>query len=188
MTTGTVCIQIEVLLTSLGLQSIHIVNTRFLYHVQCVQNENVATGFEKWIVIFANSRLYWHHILHEYMLHSCAMRDRLIFQSQWHMPYLNIYLFRVAEHSVRPPSSFTAALCYHDLFSWPWSVPPGILLTCGVQVRQSHHITEVNWYPSYTVVIVISEKPVYKLRQWLGIRREVVRGDRSYKPLQDIEP
>ena len=56
MTTGTVRIQIVVLLTSLGLHSIHIVNTRFLYNVPCVQNENVATGFEKWIAIFANSR------------------------------------------------------------------------------------------------------------------------------------
>ena len=56
--TGTVRIQIVVLLTSLGLNSIHIVNTRFLYNVLCVQNENVATGFQKWIAIFENSRFY----------------------------------------------------------------------------------------------------------------------------------
>ena len=42
----------------LGLHSIHIVNTRFLYNVPYVQNENVATGFEKWIAILANSRFY----------------------------------------------------------------------------------------------------------------------------------
>ena len=53
----------------------------------------------------------------------------------------------------------------------------------------SHHITEVNWYPSYIVVMVISEqKTVYKLRQWLGIRREVARPDRSYTPLHDNGP
>ena len=61
-------------------------------------------------------------------------------------------------------------------------------LHVGMEVRQSHHITEVNWYPSYIVVMVISEKPVYKLRQWLGIRREVARPDRSYKPLHDNGP
>ena len=62
-------------------------------------------------------------------------------------------------------------------------------LHVGMQVRQTRHIiTEANWYPSYIVVMVISEKPVYKLRQWLGLRREVARPDRSYKPLHDNEP
>ena len=61
-------------------------------------------------------------------------------------------------------------------------------LHVGMQVRQSHHITDVIWYPSYIVVMVISEKPVCKLCQRLGIRREVARLDRSYKPLQDNEP
>ena len=58
MTTGTVRIQIVVLLTSFGLNLIHVVNTKFLYNVPCAQNENVATGFEKYIAIFANSRFY----------------------------------------------------------------------------------------------------------------------------------
>ena len=31
-------------------------------------------------------------------------------------------------------------------------------LRVGMQVRQSHHITDVNSYPSYIVVMVISEK------------------------------
>ena len=61
-------------------------------------------------------------------------------------------------------------------------------LHVGMQVRQSHHITEVNWYPSYIVVMVISETTVYKLRQWLGIRREVARPDWSCKPMHDNEP
>ena len=63
-------------------------------------------------------------------------------------------------------------------------------------MRPSHHIMEVklvNWYPLYIVVMVKSEKPVYKLRQWLGMMREVARPDRSHKheygelPAQDKE-
>ena len=42
MTTGTVRIQIVVLLTSPGLHSIHMVNTRFLYNVPCVSRTRMS--------------------------------------------------------------------------------------------------------------------------------------------------
>ena len=70
------------------------------------------------------------------------------------------------EHSVRPPapqSFFTTALCCHvwkhmtRLLDHEVSLQESCLHV-GMQVRQSHHITEVNWYPSYIVVMVISEK------------------------------
>ena len=61
-----------------------------------------------------------------------------------HLLSLNIHLFMVAEHSVRPTAtqpSFTAALCWSCAWSiarfetyessyWLWSVPSEILLTC----------------------------------------------------------
>ena len=95
-----------------------------------------------------------------------------------------------AEHSVRPPappSSFTTALSCHVSKHMARLLDREVphqksCLHVRMQVRQSHHITEVNWYPSYIVVMVISEKPVYTLR------REVAIPDRSYTPLQDNEP
>ena len=87
--------KIVVLLTAQGIDSIQIVNNRFLYNVHCVENENVITGFEKWIAIFVNCSFQWRHVLQENLLHPwpllvvarvrCAlvniMHNRLIFQS-----------------------------------------------------------------------------------------------------------
>ena len=31
---------------------------QYQMYLQCVENENIVTGYEKWIAIFANSRFY----------------------------------------------------------------------------------------------------------------------------------
>ena len=54
-------------------------------------------------------------------------------------------------------------------------------LHVGMQVRQSHYFTEVNWYRPYIVVMVKSEKPMYTLRQCLNVQCEVASPNRSHK-------
>ena len=48
-------------------------------------------------------------------------------------------------------------------------------------MRQSHYFKDVNLYPPYIVVMVKSEKPVYKLRQCLNVQCEVASPNRSHK-------
>ena len=153
MTSGTVRIQIVVLLTSLGLHSIHIVNTRFLYNVPCVQNKNDATGFEKWIAIFANCRFYWPHILHEYVLRS----THLLKVNNDNMPYLVCW---TCTSSGQRNTQLGHQLNHHHLQQHCVAMTRLLdrevslqesCLHVGMQVRQSHNITEVNWYPSYIV-------------------------------------
>ena len=69
----------------------------------------------------------------------------------------------------------------NDSSSWLWSGPHESCLHVEMQMRQSHPITKVNWYPPYIVVMANSEQPVWKLRQRLNVRLEVASPNRSHK-------
>ena len=76
--------QIVVLLTSLGLHSIHIVNNIFLYNVPCVENENVAAAMVSRnglpyspVADFTDITSYMNIFCTP---GRCTIRDRLIFQ------------------------------------------------------------------------------------------------------------
>ena len=127
MATRTVRIQTVVLFTSLGLHPIHIVNNIFLYNDPC---SRTRMSLQQWFremdchigqsQILLTSPLTW--IASALLaVAQCAIDSSFKGNNHTcHLWSLNIYLFRVAEHSVRPtcpPSYFTTALCWSCVWS-----------------------------------------------------------------------